>query len=379
MTFRRAIVVAAISAIHSLPLAINAFVPVPSNIHEVQSTTKIGFRNGVDTGEVEVDKAATVQAVSAPSKEFIRRSFESFNWEHQGMLYKINYRVEGPKDGPPILLIHGFGASLAHFRHQFRDFTNAGYRVYAMDLLGFGASDKPANVDYSIDLFADLAGDFVNAMDEQGTGKRWVIAGNSIGGLCSLAAGKRLKDRVRGVILLNCAPGMSVFRYEDVPLLVRPVLFLFQNVILGPHLGGYFFSRFKSRENVEAILKTTGVYKDTSNVDEELVESFLQPGNDNGSETVFLKVFGGKPGPTPESILPSLACPVLGIWGGADPWLSADKGKHPATEFHKYMKTPGSFQLQILPDVGHCPHDESPDEVNSRILSWLEKLPHGHS
>ena len=49
--------------------------------------------------------------------------------------YNINYRVEGPKDGPPILLVHGFGANVNHFRFQFPTLVAEGYRVYAVDLL----------------------------------------------------------------------------------------------------------------------------------------------------------------------------------------------------------------------------------------------------
>lgn len=55
----------------------------------------------------------------------------------------------GPEDGPPILLIHGFGASVGHFRRNFPVLVGAGYRVYAVDLLGFGSSDKPKDVTVS--------------------------------------------------------------------------------------------------------------------------------------------------------------------------------------------------------------------------------------
>jgi pimeloyl-ACP methyl ester carboxylesterase len=286
--------------------------------------------------------------------------------------------MEGLAEDPPIVLIHGFGANIGHFRHQFQDLTRAGYHVYAIDLLGFGASDKPDHVDFSIELFGDLVRDFIREMDRTTTTTttpQWVVAGNSMGGLCSLQVAKKLGTRVRGVALFNCAPGMSVFRYEDVPPMVRPILFFFQTVVLGPRFGHYFFSRFKTRQNVEAILRTSGVYWDTSKVDDQLLETLLEPANDVGSETVFLKVFGGEPGPTPESILSTLDCPVLGIWGGADPWLPPDKGPHPATEFHKYMKNPKDFELQILPHVGHCPQDEAPQQVNERFITWLQDLP----
>ncbi len=318
----------------------------------------------------------------------VRRMYETFQWQHMDQdgkehVYNINYRVDGPVDGPPVLLVHGFGANVGHFRHQFPALTETGYRVYAIDMLGFGASDKPAHVEYSIELFTELLSDFTAAMDNQLASsnstsllpaKKWVVAGNSIGGLCSLAVAEKLPNLVRGVVLFNCAGGMTAFRYEDLPAMVRPILFFFRKVMLGPRFGGYFFTNFKTRENIESILKFQGVYRNASNVDEELMETLLEPGNDEGAQTVFLKVFGGPPGPTPESILPNLDCPVLAIWGGDDPWTPVDRGMHPATEFHNYVKNKEDFKLVVLPGVGHCPHDEAPDAVNGHLIPWIQAL-----
>jgi pimeloyl-ACP methyl ester carboxylesterase len=361
---------------------INAFV-VPvlrRNLWTITpSYTQHNYQRGVDTGGTAIDTTSTTTTVQNYSTR-VRRCYETFCWKRDGEEYKINYRREGAEKDPPILLIHGFGANIGHFRHQFHDLVRAGYRVYAIDLLGFGASDKPGHVDYSIQLFGDLLQDFIFEMDsEVAHAKKWVVAGNSMGGLSSLEVGSRLMDRIRGIALFNCAPGMSVFRYADFPSFARPMLSFFQKVVLGPFLGSFFFSNFRTRKNVEAILTIAGVYRDTTNVDDELMESLLEPGNDVGSETVFLKVFGGDPGPTPESILPSLECPVLGIWGGADPWLSPDRGMHPATEFHRYMKDPKDFRLHILPNVGHCPQDEVPGQVNEILITWLESLTLGRN
>jgi pimeloyl-ACP methyl ester carboxylesterase len=91
-----------------------------------------------------------------------------------------------------------------------------------------------------------------------------------------------------------------------------------------------------------------------------------------------LKTFGGPPGPTPGStILPRLECPVLALWGGADPWLPVGSGMHPGTEFHKFASK--DFELVVLDGVGHCPHDEAPDEVHSIILPWMDETVIGRS
>jgi pimeloyl-ACP methyl ester carboxylesterase len=204
---------------------------------------------------------ALASSDSLPNRPLVQRKYETFLWMHEGREYDINYRVEGPLDGPPLLLVHGFGANVNHFRFQFQSLPQQGYRVYAIDLLGFGASDKPGDAPYSIELFAKLVQDFLLTMNSKDP---WMIAGNSIGGLTCLCVARELVSNIAGVILLNCAGGMTGFRYEDVSWLVRPVLYFVQHVVLGPAYGGRFFSNFKTRENVQSILLQQGVYGDTT-------------------------------------------------------------------------------------------------------------------
>ena len=66
-------------------------------------------------------------------------SFEKLTWNWKG--YKIQYTVMG--EGNPLVLVHGFGASIGHWRKNIPFLASGGYRVFAIDLLGFGGSDKP--------------------------------------------------------------------------------------------------------------------------------------------------------------------------------------------------------------------------------------------
>jgi pimeloyl-ACP methyl ester carboxylesterase len=264
-------------------------------------------------------------------------------------------------------------------------------------LLGFGSSDKPSDANYSIELFVQLLEDFVLTMEPE---KDWIIAGNSIGGLCSLGLADKLHDQIKGVVLFNTSGGMSSFRYDQIPFFLRPILWFVQKFLLGnPKWGGNFFENFKTRENVESILMTQGVYGNTTNVDEELLDILLGPADDEGARDVFLKVFGGEPGPTPESFLARIECPVLGelghlsvsrsiaycskqykrhainraltdkilciaffalaLWGESDPWTVIAMGK----AFGKHAKA-NNYRLEALPGAGHCPHDECPELVS---------------
>jgi hypothetical protein len=99
-------------------------------------------RNVKLLASLEADPPTTT--IEPPVKtQLVRRKYRTFLWRNNLDEYDINYRVEVAIDGPPILLVHGFGANVNHFRFQFPALKETDFRVYAVDLLGFGASDKP--------------------------------------------------------------------------------------------------------------------------------------------------------------------------------------------------------------------------------------------
>jgi pimeloyl-ACP methyl ester carboxylesterase len=150
-------------------------------------------------------------------------------------------------------------------------------------------------------------------------------------------------------------------------------MYFIQKVVLAPNgYGGKFFENFKTRENVESILLQQGVYGDTTNVNDELLEILLGPSDDDGAKEVFLKVFGGPAGPTPEEFLRDIECPILALWGDSDPWVPVNRGRHQGLNFGDYTKA--EYKLEILQGVGHCPHDEVPLEIHQKMLPWLQSV-----
>lgn len=98
-------------------------------------------------------------------------------WRWKGYLTRyieagINHADNGK---PPLLLIHGFGASSQHFRRSIPLFAEK-YHVFAVDLIGFGRSEKPS-MQYTQDLWEQFIWDFVDDV----IGKPVFLAGNSIG------------------------------------------------------------------------------------------------------------------------------------------------------------------------------------------------------
>jgi pimeloyl-ACP methyl ester carboxylesterase len=372
---------------------------LPSALHSasLEEAEDLLYYGVTATGKKDKDRVNNLKP-----KKVVRRIYETWNWSYSKdpetipqQTYRINYRVEGNKGDPPILLVHGFGANVNHFRYQFPTLSNAGYRVYAIDLLGFGASEKPLNaatIGFSIELFTQQIIDFLlYIQDHDGYhNTSWTLAGNSIGGLCCLCTAAELEKMqqqqtsfssnknitISSIILFNTSGGMTGFRYDDVPFWVQPILAFFQYVILGPYIGGYFFRNFRSRENIEQILNGSGVYGNRTNVNDELLEILLDPADDMGAEQVFLAVFGGPAGPTAESVLPYVKVPVLALWGSADPWTPIDGGLHPGNILPPYHGT-NEFTIVPLDGVGHCPHDECPDIVNEKMIAFIKQIATG--
>jgi len=315
-------------------------------------------------------------------KPKLSRDYSSFTFRNK---YKVNYAVSAPDSSkPPILLIHGFGGSINHFRFNEPVLTQEGYNVVRVDLLGFGGSDKPApggDLEYSMELFESVALKVILHVESEGEvdrSKKWIIGGNSIGGLTSLMVARTLKDRCRGVVLFNASGGMTSFRYEELPFAARPILWLLQNIIL-KQFGNGFWNNFKQPENVEQILKTQVYKNNNTNVDQELLDIILDPSYDEGAREVFLAVFGGNPGPTPEDVLKDLGndVKILALWGTGDLWTPLEKGLHPGSKFGEMIDTEKGVEYKLvrLEGAGHCPMDEVPDACHEALLPWLEGLP----
>jgi pimeloyl-ACP methyl ester carboxylesterase len=92
--------------------------------------------------------------------------------------YRIHYLVEGPVDGPVVVLVHGLGSSAEDYRDLAPYLAKTGFRVYIPDLLGYGRSQKPASFSYSVHDEAAIVSGFMDALGL----KQVDLAGWSMGG-----------------------------------------------------------------------------------------------------------------------------------------------------------------------------------------------------
>jgi pimeloyl-ACP methyl ester carboxylesterase len=280
-------------------------------------------------------------------------------WTWQG--HQIGYTVQG--EGQPIVLIHGFGASIGHWRKNIAVLATAGYRVFAIDLLGFGKSAKPL-LPYTMDLWQELLKDFWATHVQEPA----VLVGNSIGALLTLMVMANHPEMVRAGVLLNAAGGLN-HRPEELNLPLRFVMGAFTKLVSSQLVGTFLFNRIRQKPRLRRTLHQ--VYCDRTAVTDELIDLIYEPACDPGAQKVFAAILTAPPGPRPEELLPQVSQPLLVLWGEADPWTPIAGSKMYQT---LAQQAPDRVQFRSIPDTGHCPHDERPEVVNAAILEWLQEF-----
>jgi pimeloyl-ACP methyl ester carboxylesterase len=181
-----------------------------------------------------------------------------------------------------ILLIHGFGASKRHWRHN-QDFLGNIHNCYSIDLLGFGESSQPGalldyesykenHVKYSFDLWGSQVATFCNEVIKSPV----YLVGNSIGGVVSLKAAEILKENCNGLVLIDCAQrtmdDKRLKRSDVLMNLLRPVI---KTLVSKRIISNTLFERAANPAVIKQILKKA--YPSGKNIDEELIEILYNP------------------------------------------------------------------------------------------------------
>ena len=280
-------------------------------------------------------------------------------WQWQG--HKIYYVHAGEprSDRPPLLLVHGFGASTDHWRKNIADLA-ADFDVWAIDLLGFGRSEKADRV-YRGELWREQLHDFI----AEEIGEPAVLAGNSLGGYASLCVAAGGAQSVRGLVLLNSAGPFSDDPRVQKPNPVKEIIGkVVRSVMLQPLPSYLIFQNARRKSTIRKTLQR--VYVDQSAVTDQLVEDIYRPSCDSGAARVFASVFKSPRGDTLDVLLEQMECPLLTIWGTGDPWMNSGNR---SAKFRQYYPT----LTEHFINAGHCPHDESPRDVDQIIRQWVDE------
>jgi pimeloyl-ACP methyl ester carboxylesterase len=280
-----------------------------------------------------------------------------WQWRDQPIHY---VKAGNHPDRPPLLLVHGFGASTDHWRKNIAGLQQD-FEVYAIDLLGFGRSGKP-DWQYSGDLWRDQLHQFIQEV----IGRPAVLAGNSLGGYSVLKVAAQRPESAVGLVLLNGAGAFSSTEPAPKPDPIREVLGnVTRSVLLHPVPSYLLFQYARQKSVIRRTLER--VYLDQSAITDQLVEDIYRPSCDPGAVTVFSSVFKSPRGEYIDILLKEMKCPLLMLWGEGDPWTSA---RRQGAKYRQYYPTLTEHYLH----AGHCPHDEVPDQVNTLLRDWVLNL-----
>ncbi|MBM4301747.1 MAG: alpha/beta fold hydrolase [Deltaproteobacteria bacterium] len=287
--------------------------------------------------------------VPAPMASLEQSLGEPKIFDYHGV--RINYYEAG--QGPPIILLHGFGASAYSWRFLAPPLA-ADHRVFTLDLKGYGLSAKPEDGKYAISDQADMVAAFIRTRDLRDL----VVIGHSMGGGVTLMTYLKVREsqpaRIRRLVLIDSA---------GYPQKMPWFIWLAKAPVLGSVGGKLVSPRFAAAQ----VLRKCYYNKDK--ITDEQIETYAYYGSLPGAREAVVQ--------TAKQIVPddidalvaqykTISVPVLIIWGADDEVVPVSVGRN----FKRDI--PGS-ELVILPQCGHMPPEEEPLATRQAIMDFLKK------
>ena len=256
--------------------------------------------------------------------------------------------------GSPVLLVHGLyaGASSLEWRHTIPALAER-HTVIALDLLGFGRSDRPA-ARYSPGLYQALLADVVARVVGESCG---VVASSlSAAQLIALAA---RDPRHIGAIALVAPTGVAHLR--------EPVATggLATRILLGaPLVGNSVYNRLTSPANMRQQLQA--MYADDRLVTPELVEWDVRSARQPGGKHAIEALLSGRLNVDVRAAVRRLRLPTLLLWGDL-------ARQNPIVHAHAFRVLKHDLEWTLVHEAGDLPHEERSEEVNTALRSFLER------
>lgn len=250
--------------------------------------------------------------------------------------HRVHYLVEGPANGPAVVLVHGLGGRAEDWRELAPYLAQAGYRVYMPDLLGYGRSSKPRDFSYSV---RDEAGVVVGFMDALGL-KQVDLGGWSMGGWIVQLVASEHPERVKRLMLFDSA-GLAAKPDWDTRLFTptTPAQMEQLEALLMPHPPKA--PDFVMRDMLRASRQKAWVVR-------------------RALDTMLTGV------DATDALLPKLKMPVLIEWGAVDKTIPLDQGE----KMHALI--PGS-ELEVAPGCGHLAPGQCAGQMGPQVVQFLNK------
>lgn len=252
--------------------------------------------------------------------------------------------------GPPVVLLHGFGAWAYSRRHNVAALVAAGHRVIVPDLKGFGLTGRDRRQRHGLDDQATLV---CGLLDRLGISRAaWI--GNSMGGEVALRAALLSPERVAGLGLV-CSSGTFT---------VRQIRHLRRAVHI-PGVANWLARRLFRPETVRDAVR--GSLGDPARFDETVAAAYWLPLSLSGMPDLVAALARDSDFGARRDQLSDVTVPALVLWGERDAYIPVAHGELLA-------RLIANSEFTVLPGLGHAPQEESPDEVNRLLQGFVAGL-----
>jgi pimeloyl-ACP methyl ester carboxylesterase len=256
--------------------------------------------------------------------------------------------IEQAGKGEPLILLHGFGASTYSWRNVMPALA-AGFRVIAIDLNGFGYTQRPRTFEsYTREGQTGLV---LRVMDALGLESAHLM-GHSYGGGLSLFIASRHPQRVRSLVLVDSSAPTYANDRRSRAASVKPLL-------------GLYLRSFVLRPNtVRRALEHS--FHDDSLVTPELVHEYFERLRVEGVVDAYHGLTAPARTASEPVELEKIGMPTLVVWGSEDRLISAESGRRAAERMP-------DAEFALMEGVGHVPMEENPEELLRIVLPFLER------
>lgn len=262
-------------------------------------------------------------------------------------------------DGPPLVLIHGIGAGCSS--HEWRNVIgplSESYTVYALDLLGFGKSDKPA-INYTPDLYIDGIDRFCREVVGVGDGHGEAdIIASSLSAAFVIALSQRDPSIFHRLVLVT-PTGFEALAAAPNPISSGATYATLKTPVVGTTVYNAISSRVGVRDY---LLKC--VYHNPGHVTDELVTQYHTAAHQPGGDNVLPAFLSGRLNLNVSELFPGVVDLPLIVWGRY-------AQETPLSQAEPFLKANANAKLEVIEEAGMLPHDENPDAFLAAVRPFL--------
>jgi pimeloyl-ACP methyl ester carboxylesterase len=269
---------------------------------------------------------------------------------------RIHYKQFGTKE-PAIVLLHGFGASSYSWRNVLHPLSELGATL-AYDRPGFGLTERPTAKKwqtinpYSLDSQAKL---LIDLLDRLGIREAYLI-GNSMGGVVAVHAALTYPERVKALILVDAA----LYLADSIPRWAQTLARLPQIDRLGP-----LFARRIAKVGGERLLVSS--WHDKNKLTEDVWDGYMRVMKTENWDYGLWQILRSRHKLNLTNRLHEINVPTLIVTGD-------DDGVVPTIHSLRLAENIPNAQLAVIPDCGHLPQEERPDEFLKVVREFLDQL-----